>query len=141
MVRYYIFIGLFYLSHISLAMAGTDFRLSKIMQSPQLQQELAQIVRQGMQKAYQRQQTTTSLSDFWKNSVTIFVTLKKEGKTRACMGSLHTQRSNMVEEIWHKLSLALLKDPQHRPVGQKELDEIEVYITEVRNPQLVSGIV
>ena len=57
-----------------------------------------------------------------------FVTLKKKGQLRGCIGSLETHRS-MVEDVVHNADAAAFSDPRFPPLLQDELAGLELDIS------------
>lgn len=57
-----------------------------------------------------------------------FVTLKKRGELRGCIGTLEC-RSPLVEEIARVAASAAREDPRFAPVGPGELDELDVEVS------------
>ena len=63
----------------------------------------------------------------------VFVTLKKNGNLRGCIGTIEPVRENIAAEIWHNAVSACSQDPRFTPVLPDELDEI-VYSVDVLTP-------
>lgn len=63
----------------------------------------------------------------------VFVTLKKNGELRGCIGTIEPVRENIALEIWHNAISACSQDPRFTPVLPDELDEI-VYSVDVLTP-------
>ncbi len=107
-----------------------------IQKDPQLTRELEQLLRIALDRAWG---TPTpwpqNFSPLFKRPVAFFVTLKKNGETRGCMGSLHPQKKNFFQTLENHLKLALFRDPWHRPVQKQELPEMEIYLTATGKPQ------
>lgn len=57
-----------------------------------------------------------------------FVTLKKGGELRGCIGSLEAYRS-MVEDVVHNADAAAFSDPRFAPLREEELDGLEIDIS------------
>ncbi len=57
-----------------------------------------------------------------------FVTLKKRGQLRGCIGSLEAHRS-MVEDVVHNADAAAFSDPRFPPLLQDELPGLELDIS------------
>ncbi len=57
-----------------------------------------------------------------------FVTLRKDGELRGCIGSLES-RASLVESVWHNAREAAFGDPRFPPVSQDELNAIEIHIS------------
>lgn len=65
-----------------------------------------------------------------KNKAGVFVTLKKDGELRGCIGTIEPVRENIAREIWHNAVSACSKDPRFKPVQKDELKDI-VYSVDV----------
>jgi len=70
------------------------------------------------------------LPDLMKNKAAAFVTLKKDGRLRGCIGTIEPVRENLGREIWHNAVSASSKDPRFSPVQKDELKDI-VYSVDV----------
>ncbi len=57
-----------------------------------------------------------------------FVTLKREGKLRGCIGSLEAHRS-LVEDVAHNADAAAFSDPRFEPLREEELAGLELDIS------------
>lgn len=59
-----------------------------------------------------------------------FVTIKKDGKLRGCIGTIEASRKNLAEEIINNAVSAGTGDPRFDPVTEEELDQL-VYSVDV----------
>ena len=66
-----------------------------------------------------------------------FVTLTKRGALRGCIGSLEPCRS-LVLDVRENAVAAALRDPRFPPVGPEELDDLQIEISVLSVPQLLS---
>jgi AmmeMemoRadiSam system protein A len=57
-----------------------------------------------------------------------FVTLKKHGELRGCIGSLEAYQP-LVEDIAHNAYAAAFNDPRFMPVSEREFDDLEIHIS------------
>jgi len=57
-----------------------------------------------------------------------FVTLKKRGKLRGCIGSLEARRP-LVEDVLHNAHAAAFADPRFPPVSAQELPELTFHLS------------
>ncbi len=57
-----------------------------------------------------------------------FVTLKKHGKLRGCIGSLEARRP-LVEDVLHNAHAAAFADPRFPPVSAQELPELTFHLS------------
>ncbi len=58
----------------------------------------------------------------------VFVTLKKEGMLRGCIGTVEPERQNIAAEIIANTTAAALRDPRFDPVQLDELDHLTVSV-------------
>jgi len=58
----------------------------------------------------------------------VFVTLKKTGQLRGCIGTFEPLRKNLAEEIAANAVSAAVRDPRFPPVSREELPEITVSV-------------
>ncbi|MDL2236631.1 AmmeMemoRadiSam system protein A [Christensenellaceae bacterium OttesenSCG-928-K19] len=65
----------------------------------------------------------------------VFVSLKKDGALRGCIGSLQPTMENIVQEIVEYAILAGSKDPRFPPVDVAELDSIEYSVDVLSTPE------
>lgn len=67
----------------------------------------------------------------------VFVTLRKEGALRGCVGTLQASRP-LIEDVRYNTSGAALRDPRFPPVVAAELPEIELEISLLSAPEPVA---
>lgn len=70
----------------------------------------------------------------------VFVTLSKNGKTRACWGSVYPRESNIARETVLATLGALSKEYRFKKISKLELDKLKVQVTVVRGLDAVSNI-
>lgn len=58
----------------------------------------------------------------------VFVSLKKGGQLRGCIGTIQPVRDNLAEEIAANAVSAAARDPRFSPVGEEELDSLDVSV-------------
>ncbi len=71
--------------------------------------------------------------DYLKKRAGAFVTLKKEGNLRGCIGTLSPVQKNLSEEIIKNAVHSSTEDPRFSPVTEDELDSLS-YSVDVLNP-------
>ena len=64
----------------------------------------------------------------------VFVTLKKAGRLRGCIGSLTPKTGTLAREVAHNARLAAFKDPRFDSVSREELDQLSIQIEVVTPP-------
>lgn len=68
-----------------------------------------------------------------------FVSLKKHGDLRGCIGTIEPARDTLAAEIIENAISASTKDPRFRPVAEEELPELKVSVDILASPQRVTG--
>lgn len=68
-----------------------------------------------------------------------FVSLKKEGRLRGCIGTIGPVRNSVAEEILANAISAGTKDPRFSPVSAEELDELEYSVDVLGQPEPVES--
>ena len=68
------------------------------------------------------------LPDDMKLTSCVFVSIKKVGKLRGCIGTLTPNRENLALEIIHNAISAATKDPRFDPIDPDELDQLTLTI-------------
>lgn len=69
----------------------------------------------------------------------VFVSLKKKGKLRGCIGTLQPTKENVVDEIIQNAVSAATHDHRFPPVTSSELDKLEYSIDVLSEPERISG--
>lgn len=70
----------------------------------------------------------------------VFVTLKKKGALRGCIGTIYPAQKNLLEEIMANALSAGLRDPRFSPVTAEELDELDYSVDVLTEPEKVEDI-
>jgi len=76
----------------------------------------------------------------FKGRAGVFVSIKKQGELRGCIGTVEPTRTNIVEEVIDKAVSAGLHDPRFYPVGVNELDDLEYSVDVLMPPEPVAGL-
>jgi len=66
-----------------------------------------------------------------------FVCLKKQGGLRGCIGTFQPTRESLAEEIVSNAISAACRDPRFPPVSSDELEELEVSVDVLSEPEPV----
>jgi len=69
----------------------------------------------------------------------VFVSLKKRGELRGCIGTIEPAHENLAVEIIENAISAATKDPRFRPVTEEELPELVVSVDILSTPERVAG--
>jgi AmmeMemoRadiSam system protein A len=69
-----------------------------------------------------------------------FVSLKKAGQLRGCIGTIQPVRPTLAEEVVDNAVSAATRDPRFQPIILEELDEITISVDVLGTPEPVSGL-
>jgi hypothetical protein len=67
----------------------------------------------------------------------VFVSLKKHGQLRGCIGTFEPTQPSVAEEIIHNAISSATGDPRFSPVGLSELDNIDYSVDILTHPEPV----
>ena len=80
------------------------------------------------------------LSAEMKQKAGVFVSIKKHGELRGCIGTFIATRANVAEEIVANAISSATQDPRFVPVEDYELDDLEYSVDILTEPEPVFGI-
>ncbi|GAV23860.1 AmmeMemoRadiSam system protein A [Carboxydothermus pertinax] len=80
------------------------------------------------------------LPEIFSRKAGVFVSLKKDGELRGCIGTIAPTTGNLAEEIIKNSLEAGLNDPRFEPVEEKELDELTYSVDILYPPEEVSDL-
>jgi len=69
-----------------------------------------------------------------------FVSLKRHGELRGCIGTIQPTKKNIAEEIIHNAISAGTRDPRFFPVGTNELDELVYSVDVLGEPEPIESM-
>jgi len=75
-----------------------------------------------------------------KRKAGVFVSLKKRGQLRGCIGTFSPQTENVAKEIIRNAISASTEDPRFPPVRAEELKELEISVDVLTAPEKVSSV-
>jgi AmmeMemoRadiSam system protein A len=70
----------------------------------------------------------------------VFVSLKKDGQLRGCIGTIHPQQGSIVEETVNNAISAGHRDPRFQPLDPGEIDELDISVDVLYPPEPVKGM-
>ena len=73
------------------------------------------------------------------NKAGVFVSLKKHGELRGCIGTIAPTTDNIAQEIIQNAVSASTKDPRFYPVEVDELDELEYSVDVLGKPEAIGS--
>jgi AmmeMemoRadiSam system protein A len=68
-----------------------------------------------------------------------FVSIHKHGALRGCIGTIEPVRKNLAQEIIFNAISASTRDPRFEPIGEEELDQLEISVDVLTTPQPISS--
>ncbi|MFC2036821.1 AmmeMemoRadiSam system protein A [Chloroflexota bacterium] len=69
-----------------------------------------------------------------------FVTIRRHGQLRGCIGTIEPTCDNVAEEVIRNAIAAATRDPRFSPLLQSELADMEVKVDVLGEPEPVSGL-
>lgn len=69
-----------------------------------------------------------------------FVSLKRHGSLRGCIGTIEPACRTLAEEVVQNAVSAATRDPRFYPVRPEELDDLTISVDVLSPPELVSGL-
>src|SRR4030043_1188952 len=91
-------------------------------------------IRQG--KIFKPRKLTAEM----KQRAGVFVSIKKQGELRGCIGTFMPTRANVAEEIVANAISSATQDPRFLPVGVSELDDLEYSVDVLTGPEPVRSV-
>jgi len=79
-------------------------------------------------------------NDFYNKKAGAFVSLKKDGDLRGCIGTIFPVKDSLGKEIIENAVSAAFRDPRFYPVKKDELEEIEYSVDVLEKPVKVKDI-
>lgn len=70
----------------------------------------------------------------------VFVSIKKSGQLRGCIGTIFPTRKNIADEIIHNAISAGTEDPRFDPVREDELDSLVYSVDVLGEPETISSL-
>ena len=77
------------------------------------------------------------LTDEMKQRAGVFVTIRKHGEFRGCIGTIAPTKPTLAEEVIANAIGSATQDPRFPPVGQNELPELEYSVDVLTTPEPV----
>jgi AmmeMemoRadiSam system protein A len=82
----------------------------------------------------------TELTDEMKGRAGVFVSIKKRGELRGCIGTFAPTRSNIAEEVVVNAISSATQDPRFMPVEASELDDLKYSVDVLTEPEPVKSV-
>lgn len=75
--------------------------------------------------------------EFFKKRAGVFVTIKKEGELRACIGTYLPTKDDLANEIIHNAIAAATKDERFGPIKEEELPLLSYEVHVLEKPEQI----
>jgi len=75
-----------------------------------------------------------------KKTAGVFVSIKKHGELRGCIGTIYPTTDSIAEEIIQNAIQAGMDDPRFYPVAEEELDKLTYTVDILDKPQKIQGL-
>jgi AmmeMemoRadiSam system protein A/AmmeMemoRadiSam system protein B len=102
------------------------------------------LARQSLEEYVRSGETIDSPTDLpvemTENSAGVFVSIKKNGELRGCIGTIEPVRQNIAQEIIENAISSGTRDPRFYPVEEDELDELEYSVDVLGEPEPIESI-
>ena len=83
--------------------------------------------------------TPSDLSDELKGRAGVFVSIKKFGQLRGCIGTFEPTKKNIAQEIIQNAISASTRDPRFPAVREEELSDLTISVDVLSSPEPVSS--
>lgn len=77
--------------------------------------------------------------ELYKQSAGVFVSIKKDGRLRGCIGTICAVQPFLAEEIIENAVSAAIKDPRFSPIEEKELDRLSISVDVLGETERISS--
>jgi AmmeMemoRadiSam system protein A len=105
---------------------------------------LVQLAKQTIEKYVREGKTIKPPSDLspeMRGRAGTFVSIHdKKGNLRGCIGTIEPARSNIAEEVINNAISAASQDPRFPPVKPRELDDLDIKVDVLTEPEPISGL-
>jgi len=78
--------------------------------------------------------------DFYNKKAGTFVSLKKDGELRGCIGTIFPTKESLGKEIIENAVSSAFRDPRFYPVKKEELDELDYSVDVLEQPEEIKDI-
>jgi AmmeMemoRadiSam system protein A len=70
----------------------------------------------------------------------VFVSIKKRGQLRGCIGTIEPSEANVAQEIIRNAVSAATRDPRFPPISPEELEDLDISVDVLTTPELVESL-
>ena len=107
------------------------------MSSPQVE-----LAKKTIEKYIKEEKVLPSPADIpteMKAKAGVFVSIKKKGELRGCIGTFEPTKANIAEEIIANAISASTHDPRFLPIEKEELPDLDISVDVLSKPQKVNS--
>ncbi len=70
----------------------------------------------------------------------VFVSIKKRGQLRGCIGTIEPVEENVAQEIIRNAISAATRDPRFPPISPEELDDLDISVDLLTTPESIDSL-
>jgi AmmeMemoRadiSam system protein A len=70
----------------------------------------------------------------------VFVSIKKRGQLRGCIGTIEPRQANVANEVIQNAVSAATRDPRFPPVSPEELDDLDISVDVLAAPEPIDSL-
>lgn len=70
----------------------------------------------------------------------VFVSIKKKGQLRGCIGTIEPREANVAQEVIHNAISAATRDPRFPPISPEELDDLDISVDVLTTPEPIDSL-
>jgi AmmeMemoRadiSam system protein A len=70
----------------------------------------------------------------------VFVSIKRRGQLRGCIGTIEPRQPNVAREVIQNAVSAATRDPRFPPIGPEELDDLEISVDVLAPPEPIDSL-
>lgn len=118
-------------------------RDEKIKSRRQQESEYVRLAREALEQYVEqgeRPEPPSQLPDVFKERAGVFVSIKKNGQLRGCIGTIQPTTGNLAQEIINNAISAGTEDPRFAPVQAEELIDLVYSVDILSRPEPVSDM-
>ena len=75
-----------------------------------------------------------------KQQAGVFVSIKKKGQLRGCIGTIEPCKANVAQEVIRNAISAATRDPRFPPISPEELDDLDISVDVLTTPEPVERL-
>jgi AmmeMemoRadiSam system protein A len=80
------------------------------------------------------------LSPEMKQQGGVFVSIKKKGQLRGCIGTIEPRQTSVAEEVIQNAVSAATRDPRFPPIGPGELKDLQISVDVLTAPEPIDSV-